>query len=165
MKRKLLSIIISVMAMTAAYSQEVASKPYSRMLKNLLDHSVTETSVKEVNDKSTVFLDAREMNEFEVSKIQGARWVGYDDFSMDRLKGIAKDSEIVVYCSVGYRSEKVAEKLEKAGYTNVSNLYGGIFEWVNEGRVVVDSTDQKTQKVHAYNRAWGVWLKEGEKVY
>jgi len=33
-----------------------------------------------------------------------------------------------VYCSLGIRSEVIAKKLKKAGYTNVFNLYGGIFE-------------------------------------
>jgi predicted sulfurtransferase len=75
-----------------------------------------------------------------------------------------KDTPIIVYCSVGYRSEKVAEQIIAAGYTQVSNLYGGIFEWVNEEQPVYD-TKGKTQKVHAYNKVWGVWLRKGKKVY
>ena len=49
-----------------------------------------------------------------------------------------------MYCSIGKRSEKVTQKLKKAGYNNVSNLYGGIFEWVNQGNEVVD-TNNKVQ--------------------
>jgi rhodanese-related sulfurtransferase len=41
---------------------------------------------------------------------------------------------------VGYRSEKVTEKLQKAGFTQVSNLYGGIFEWVNQGYPIVNQS-------------------------
>ena len=48
-----------------------------------------------------------------------------------KVEDIARESTIVVYCSVGYRSEKIAEELDKLGFTNVSNLYGGIFEWIN----------------------------------
>ncbi|MDF9798803.1 hypothetical protein OKW21_004066 [Catalinimonas alkaloidigena] len=44
-------------------------------------------------------------------------------------------------------------------------MYGGIFEWVNQGQDVVDSSGQPTEKVHAYDRVWGIWLKQGEKVY
>ena len=77
-----------------------------------------------------VILDAREYDEYERSHIVGAHYVGYDDFSKDALAAIPPNQAIVVYCSIGYRSEKIGEKLQKMGYTNVSNLYGSIFEWV-----------------------------------
>jgi 3-mercaptopyruvate sulfurtransferase SseA len=70
-----------------------------------------------------------------------------------------------VYCSVGYRSEKVSEQLRQAGYQTVYNLYGGIFEWKNQGHPVVNAEGEPTERVHAYNRSWGVWLKKGDKVY
>lgn len=147
-------------------AQKVESKSYGIMLKTLLSHSVPELNVAEVDSsKKLVWLDAREKNEFEVSKIENAQWVGYDDFSMERVANLAKDDEIVVYCSVGYRSEKVAEQLIEAGYTNVHNLYGGIFEWKNTGKSVVDKTNNETEKVHAYNKTWGIWLSNGKKVY
>jgi len=44
--------------------------------------------------------------------------------------------------------------LVKAGYTNVSNLSGGIFEWVNQGSNVVDDNKRITLKVHAYGSFW-----------
>ncbi|MEL6718853.1 MAG: rhodanese-like domain-containing protein, partial [Bacteroidota bacterium] len=68
------------------------------------------------------------------------------------------------YCSVGYRSEKISEQLLEAGFKDVSNLYGGIFEWKNQDHEVVDEKGA-TEKVHAYDRVWGFWLKEGKKVY
>lgn len=146
-------------------AQEVKSKSYKLMLNALLNHSVPELSITDVVEGDAVFLDARELNEFQVSKIAASLWVGYDDFSMERIKGIAKDQEIVVYCSVGYRSEKIAEKLMEAGYSKVSNLYGGVFEWMNQDQEVVDSAGVKTEKVHAFNLVWGVWLNKGKKVY
>jgi len=47
---------------------------------------------------------------------------------------------------------KTLLKNVKAGYTNVSNLYGGIFEWVNQGNNVVDDNNRITPKVHAYGK-------------
>ena len=81
--------------------------------------------------EDVVLLDTRAKEEFEVSHIKGARFVDYDDFEVEKVKDIPIDQEIIVYCSVGYRSERVGEKLQKAGYSNVKNLYGGIF-WVEE---------------------------------
>ena len=136
------------------------------MLKTLLSHSVPEKSVSEVTlNDTTVWLDARALNEFQVSQIENAQWVGYEDFSLERVRHLDKDDEIIVYCSVGYRSEKVAEQLIGAGYTNVCNLYGGIFEWKNQGNQVVDSTHTPTEQVHAYDRMWGIWLKKGKKIF
>ena len=53
----------------------------------------------------------------------------------------------------------------QAGYSNVKNLYGGIFEWKNEGHPVYDSEGKETEKVHAFSKHWGKLLKEGKKVY
>lgn len=114
--------------------------------------------------ESALFLDTREKREFDVSHIQGARWVGYETFDVQSLNEIGKDQVIVVYCSIGARSEEIGKKLQKAGYKYVFNLYGGLFHWVNEG-LPVYANGQQTKKVHAYNRAWGIWLTNGEKVY
>ena len=48
--------------------------------------------------------------------------------------------------------------------TNVYNLYGGLFEWVNKGGDIYKK-GQTTQKVHAYSKKWGRYLTKGIKVY
>lgn len=137
---------------------------FDSMFRRLTSGDVPVIMPEQTDSIKAVYLDAREREEFNVSRLPGARFVGYDDFEIERLSDVPKDTPIVVYCSVGYRSEKVGEKLLDAGYTNVQNLYGGIFHWVNQGnRVVNDSGD--TEKVHAYNQRWGKWLNRGEKVY
>lgn len=148
----------------------IDSSAYNNMLSNLLSHSVPEICADSAAslDSSTVFLDAREFNETKISTIANAIPIGYDHFRIKLIKSIPKNTQIVVYCSVGYRSEKITEKLIKAGYINVSNLYGGIFEWVNQGFPIytqVQKQNTLTTKVHAYNRSWGKWLYKGEKVY
>ena len=71
----------------------------------------------------------------------------------------------MVYCSLGIRSEDVAEKLKKAGYTNVLNLYGGIFEWKNNDFTIYDSEEKETENVHTFDEAWSKWLTKGIKIY
>jgi rhodanese-related sulfurtransferase len=164
MIRCCLLLLVSLIS-TQVLSQSVTSQSYELMLKTLLSHSVPEVSVPNVDLSTTILLDSREIAEYTVSKIEGARWVGYDDFTLDRVDDIDKKSKVVVYCSVGYRSEKISEKLIAAGFKDVSNLYGGIFEWKNQGNDVVNSNDLAVEKVHACTKFWGVWLKRGEKVY
>ncbi len=145
---------------------QVQSGTYSVVLKTLLSHSVPEVSVNELNPtKNIILLDAREKEEYQVSHIANATYVGYKDFDLQKLMQFKKDEKIIVYCSVGYRSEKIAEKLIDAGFSDVSNLYGGIFEWVNQGRPIVDSADQSTEDIHPFSKTWGVWLTKGNKVY
>ncbi|MFN8396323.1 MAG: rhodanese-like domain-containing protein [Bacteroidia bacterium] len=67
------------------------------------------------------------------------------------VRELDKARSVVVYCSVGYRNERIGEQLLAQGFSKVWNLYGGIFEWVNEGHEVVDAHGQPTDRVHTYN--------------
>ena len=146
---------------------QVKSRSYNILLKTLLSHSVPEISVYQAaaTRENITFLDAREYDEFAVSHLEGAHFVGYNNFTIDSVKSFNRNTQILVYCSVGYRSEKVAYKLKFEGFKNVSNLYGGIFEWVNQGHPIVDSAGKPTKRIHGYTKAWGIWLNNGEKVY
>jgi rhodanese-related sulfurtransferase len=115
--------------------------------------------------KNVYFLDTREKEEFEVSHLKNARNVGYIWFDMRRVYDIPKDATIIVYCSVGYRSEKIGEKLLKYGYKNVYNLYGSIFEWANKGNPLYKSSGVQTTEIHTYNKTWARWVERGTKVY
>lgn len=148
----------------------VADAAFDKKLKSLLRFStpiITVDSLFADQHKYTI-LDAREKKEYDVSHIPQAISIGYNAFDINAIKSIAKDEPIVVYCSVGYRSEKIAEKLMKAGYTNVVNLYGSIFEWVNQGYPVVDTNGQPADAIHTYNRRWSQWVNDDipmKKVY
>jgi rhodanese-related sulfurtransferase len=166
--QKIAWALVAVLCFNTAQAQrKVKSGSYNAMLKTLLKHSVPEMSVDSLAacQSQVVLLDAREPNEYAVSHLANALPVGYNGFTMDAVKQIDKNAPVVVYCSVGYRSEKVAEKLIAAGFTNVRNLYGGIFEWKNQQQPVVDTEGQATNKVHAYSKMWGIWLKHAQKVY
>lgn len=112
-----------------------------------------------------LIIDARELEEYQVSHLKNAIFVGYDEFQLSNVKAIPKDQPLVVYCSLGIRSEDIAQKLQKAGYKNVQNLYGGIFEWKNNDFPVFDAEGNKTNKVHTYSRSWAKWLKNAEKIF
>lgn len=153
-----------------AAAQDIKNKAFDVLLNQTLHKTVATISVKTLaNELATanppLLLDARERKEFDVSRLKNAQWIGYDTFSIKSLRSIPKDRAIVVYCSIGVRSEKIGEKLKAAGFSNVRNLYGSIFEWSNQGYPLYDAKNKPTKRVHAYDRLWGVWLTEGEKVY
>ena len=145
-----------------------SQKKLDRTLRVLNKESIPYIQISEAVEKdSVVFLDTREIGEFEVSHLKNAVWVGYDTFDPKIVKDSMPDANtpIVVYCSIGVRSENIGEKLRKLGYTNIQNLYGGIFKWKNMGNPVFDSIGNETEKVHAFNKLWGKLLTKGEKVY
>ena len=146
-----------------------AQESLSDLLKIHNQRSIPYISVQELAMPKTeaIILDAREVKEYSVSHLKNAVYVGYEEFNIETiLKTIEdKNQKIVVYCSLGIRSEDIGEKLKKAGYTNVLNLYGGIFEWKNNNFTIFDLDEEETEKVHAFNEDWSKWLKKGEKVY
>lgn len=101
-----------------------------------------------------VLLDVRTPAEWNVSHLAGARQVDPKADAKTATNGVAKDAPIVTYCSVGYRSGKMAERLRAAGYTHVQNLEGSIFEWANEHRPLVHDGERVT-RVHPYDSVRG----------
>ena len=145
-----------------------AQSTIPQLLKKLNKQSVPYIKVEDLKSKNNlIYLDAREPKEFNVSHIKNAIPVGFDHFKIQTVTSAVKDKNatIVVYCSIGVRSEKIGEKLLKSGYKNVYNLYGGIFEYKNSGGKVINNQNKQTDSVHAYNKAWSVYLTKGIKIY
>ena len=141
---------------------------FKDMLEGMYKYTVPLIQPTEVQEKGSshyILLDTREKEEYEVSHLPGAVWTGYDNFQEELLDELDKDKPVVVYCSVGYRSERIGERMKKMGFTQVYNLYGGIFQWTNEGNEVEDANGETTKKVHGYNKKWSQWIFKGEKVY
>jgi rhodanese-related sulfurtransferase len=135
-------------------------------VKSLLRGSVPLAYNEDVEKwKSAKLLDARELEEYEVSHLPKAIHVGDKKFKLSSVETLSKTDTIIVYCTVGYRSEEIGERLQKAGYENVYNLFGGIFSWKNGGHAVMDSTNNETDRIHCYKESWGIFLKAGEKIY
>jgi rhodanese-related sulfurtransferase len=111
--------------------------------------------LKNGDDFSPIVIDARKNEEFEVSHLPNA-YHARDIATVQNL-GIALDQPMVVYCSIGYRSARLVEKLREAGFSAAKNLEGSIFQWANEGRPVVQN-GEVVEEVHPYNKTWGLLL-------
>ncbi len=109
------------------------------------------------DENAPLLLDARERKEFAVSHLRGARRAATVAEALVVLEGVPKDREIVVYCSIGYRSGQLADQLGRAGYSSVQNLEGSIFEWANTGHPVYRG-ELRVREVHPYDLTWGRML-------
>ena len=164
MKNKLIFIFL----VSIVFQMSAQTKKFDKLLKRSLKETVPVLTVGEINSLDNyLVLDTREPKEFETSHLENSEQIGFDFFSIDSVlqKHPNKDKAILVYCSIGIRSEMIGEKLLKAGYKNVYNLYGGIFEWKNQSKMVVDKNETPTEKVHTFSKEWSKWLINGEKVY
>ena len=92
-----------------------------------------------------VLLDARTAAEFNVSHLPGAVLASNARMALDALEVNDPERTVVVYCSVGYRSSRLAKQLRARGFENVFNLEGSLFQWANEGRPALPWRQARTQ--------------------
>ncbi len=90
----------------------------------------SEVARRRAAGEQLLLLDVREPEEFAAASIGGARLVPLGELEQ-RLSELAewKERPIVVHCHTGGRSARAARLLRERGFTDVSNLKGGIEAW------------------------------------
>jgi sulfur-carrier protein adenylyltransferase/sulfurtransferase len=88
---------------------------------------------RKLDAKEDIFvLDVREPHEYLIANL-GAPQIPVGE--VERRAGelaAQKNREVIVHCRSGARSQKAALILKQAGFTNVSNLAGGILAWADK---------------------------------
>ena len=128
------------------------------------DDSVPTLTVRDVlnidREKTNVmFLDCREKEEREVSVIPGA--VSASDYSAaDGERDGGKETIVIAYCTIGYRSQKKVMELKKNfPKLKAYNLKGSIVAWTHEAeapKLVRPDTKEETNRVHTYGKNWAL---------
>jgi len=79
-----------------------------------------------------VILDVRTPCEFEKGHLYKAILIPHDEL-VDRIDELEeyKNSDIIVYCKSGVRSQQTSEILMACEFTKVYNMIGGIIAWVD----------------------------------
>jgi len=72
-------------------------------------------------------LDVRDEFEFEISNI-GGQLIPLPELSR-RVSELDTHSKIITVCKMGPRGAKAVQVLQKAGFTDVWNMTGGIHAW------------------------------------
>jgi molybdopterin/thiamine biosynthesis adenylyltransferase/rhodanese-related sulfurtransferase len=88
---------------------------------------------RKLDAKEDIFvLDVREPHEYQIANL-GVPQIPVGDVER-RIGELAaqKNREVIVHCRSGARSQKAALVLKQAGFTNVSNLAGGILAWADK---------------------------------
>jgi adenylyltransferase/sulfurtransferase len=92
--------------------------------------SVTELKSWRDQGKEHQLIDVREDFEYEAANIQGELIpMGTIPAHLDAIR---RDIPVVLQCKTGGRSGNLTKYLMQQGFTNVYNLAGGIFAWIDQ---------------------------------
>ena len=107
----------------------------------LMGQDVAEVSVQQAHSMSqqgALLLDVREQTEYAALHAPQATLIPLGEVAT-RLQEIAiyKDKPVVVVCRSGRRSAKAVAILKEAGFTQVSNVQGGMIAWEQAGLATI----------------------------
>ena len=83
-----------------------------------------------------ILLDVREAQEYAWAHLEGCTLAPLSELSK-HLEALPRDVPYLVYCKVGQRSARAGTMMLEAGFQNVTNLNGGIMDWMRLGGPVI----------------------------
>jgi rhodanese-related sulfurtransferase len=102
------------------------------------DDGVREITATELNERLEagdvpVLVDVREYYEADIADLPevGQLRIPMAEL-MERMEEMDPESELVLYCRSGARSDRAVRTLMRHGYTNILNLKGGTLAWREE---------------------------------
>jgi rhodanese-related sulfurtransferase len=95
--------------------------------------SVTDLHQQLQNNNSPLLVDVRSPEEYECDgHIEGSRLLPLQ-MLMARADELPQDKPIVCVCRSGNRSQVACEQLASMGFSDVTNLAGGMIDWKRHG--------------------------------
>ncbi|XP_066936848.1 uncharacterized protein [Clytia hemisphaerica] len=133
-----------------------------------------ELLLQKESEETVLVVDVRERQEQSISSLENAVFISPNNQNMDKILCLIESkpiSNVVAFCSMGYRSCEFVQKLYKCLDTSkrssitLYNLEGGLFKWANENKRIVDDKGMETSFVHPYNVVWGKFLEYDKRKY
>jgi rhodanese-related sulfurtransferase len=78
------------------------------------------------------FMDVRSADEWNTFHVPGSILIPLDQLS-GRIDEVPRDRQVIVVCTTGSRSRNGRILLRNAGFTQVSNMAGGLTAWSKAG--------------------------------
>ncbi len=82
-------------------------------------------------DEGALLLDVREPFEVAICSVPGSMCIPMRQIP-ENLGGLPRDRLILAFCKVGQRSLRVTQFLRAHGFTQVTNVAGGIDAWAEQ---------------------------------
>jgi rhodanese-related sulfurtransferase len=95
---------------------------------------------KKTAESGVVILDVRTPGEFMTGHIQDAQNIDFESGSFEsQIESLNKNGTYAVYCRSGNRSGQAVKVMQDAGFKNIYNLDGGVIDWTNAGKALVNN--------------------------
>jgi rhodanese-related sulfurtransferase len=90
-------------------------------------------------------LDVREQSEYDINHLHDALLIPLGELAsrLDEIESY-NETEIVVYCRTGVRSQEGSDLLVANNFTKVFNMLGGITDWIDAGYEYWSNEDPTT---------------------
>ncbi len=157
-RKAAIALALLAFSLTSCHSGDLSWPQVKRQIREEYPH-VAQLSLDDYQKdflRGGYLVDVREKEEFDVSHIRGAVNMQNADEIVAGFRDSGKDA-VVLYCSAGYRSSKMAQLVQPLIDNPVYNLDGSIFAWANAGKPVYQG-DRRVHAVHSYNAKWGKLL-------
>jgi phage shock protein E len=130
-----LVVVVGVLLLRSQAAQTAGTSPSSTA--SSVEISPAQAYAKYL--QGAFFLDVRTQDEWNQFHIKGSMLIPLDELQ-NRLSELSKDKDIVVVCLSGHRSQSGTAILQKAGFTHVSCLSGGLQAWMDANYPVEKGT-------------------------
>jgi molybdopterin/thiamine biosynthesis adenylyltransferase/rhodanese-related sulfurtransferase len=95
---------------------------------------ISPPEAKARHDAGATLVDVREQVEWDAGHVANALFIPQGELPNRAAAELPdKDAEILLYCRSGARSGRMTAVLQSIGYTNVTNVGGGILQWTADG--------------------------------
>ena len=92
--------------------------------------TVEELQAKLQSDEKIVLIDVREQFEWDIARIPGAKLIPLGDLH-SRMSELDSADTIYLQCKSGVRSTNALRELQRAGFSKLFNVQGGILAWAD----------------------------------
>jgi rhodanese-related sulfurtransferase len=119
-----------------------------------------------IDTRSRLFLiDTREQNEFEVGHIKGSKKVGYNNFSVEKVWMLDRNTTIILCSTDDTRIKHVGAYMKMMGFVDVRAISGSLIAWLNNGYTLVDKNGQLSTDIFLKSRDDAKKLRKGKAVF
>jgi len=133
MIRPFTALALTALLTCFAFAEEKPTTPPASTVNKVQAEEFEKAAAKE----GVVILDVRTPEEFKTRRLKGAVLIPIQSPKFDeQVKSLDKTKTYAVYCAIGVRSMRACTAMEKAGFTHLYNLEGGINAWEKAGKPV-----------------------------
>lgn len=128
----LFTLVLSIFAVSACQtaSTEISGDAQISAKQNEIKQVSVEQAKNAVETKDVQFVDVRTVEEYTGEHAPKTVNLPLDSLENELLK-LDKTKPVYIICQTGRRSQKGAEILQKAGFTDIYNVEGGTSAWVD----------------------------------